>query len=675
MPLAAFLVAACLIACMLYKKARGYVIWLLAGLLLGAVLHVNTHARQMELARRYVGRQVRVVASVDAVDTVNGYHTGAQLRTQLVDGQEVSFLFQCDGLPWCDVGQCIEGVFLLEMPAASEQVEQYADGVTFAAEYLRAFAVRGEDNSLRANAHRLQQMLSASICRLTDEDAGGVLAAMVVGDRTKISSELRAAYRAAGLSHVLVVSGMHVTILCGGAFQFASLRRRLSLRRRRIRAVVNALLALLLVCITGFTPSVLRAGTAVWIGALGSWILAPTDALTSLALAGLWMTAVNSYAVCDIGFELSFAAVLGTLAGAELARRGLAILADKDKPTNRIAPYSRLRQAIRKVGTRAFESLCISLCASAATFPILVLRGMSASLYSLVSSIAVLWLVPYILLLGIATALTGLFAPLLPAYRIFSFGAGLLTGWFNSWAQMAQQWPGAQIYFNTGYAAAVCLLLIGLCLLAAVWKIRLRIVLPTVAILITLAIIAGNTFERDVVKVSIAGSGRTPSVVAVQNGKAVVLYRGGSSREGAVERALAKSSAEQIALLIDLRQDSAVPCSFAATRTIRVSELGRGWTKTGHCGDIDVELYNTGYGCAVRLTVDGHQLVTVSGSFALADTVHTEYLLASPSDPSSFTWDTMLAVGGEYSWMTANGNTTDAGNSISIRPGGGVRVR
>ncbi len=46
-------------------------------------------------------------------------------------------------------------------------------------------------------------------------NTGGVLAAMTMGDRSGLSAQLRSAYRGAGLSHVLVVSGMHVSILCG----------------------------------------------------------------------------------------------------------------------------------------------------------------------------------------------------------------------------------------------------------------------------------------------------------------------------------------------------------------------------------------------------------------------------------------------------------------------------
>lgn len=122
-----------------------------------------------------------------------------------------------------------------------------------------------------------------------NEDAGGVLAAMTVGDRNHLSSALRSAYRGAGLSHVLVVSGMHVSILCGDVF--GRRRRERSYRSRRVKALFTAFLALLLAGVTGFTPSVCRAAVAVWVSALGVWVYGASDALTSLAAAGILMTA------------------------------------------------------------------------------------------------------------------------------------------------------------------------------------------------------------------------------------------------------------------------------------------------------------------------------------------------------------------------------------------------
>ena len=105
--------------------------------------------------------------------------------------------------------------------------------------------VLGESGSFRARTHRLQQKLSESLRREMHRDTGGVLAAMTVGDRSGLSAQLRSAYRGAGLSHVLVVSGMHVSILCGDILSvLLPYRWEQSYRRRRRRTVWKSLLAL-----------------------------------------------------------------------------------------------------------------------------------------------------------------------------------------------------------------------------------------------------------------------------------------------------------------------------------------------------------------------------------------------------------------------------------------------
>ena len=163
------------------------------------------------------------------------------------------------------------------------------------------------------------------------------------------------------------------------------------------------------------------------IGALGVWLLAPSDPLTSLAAAGLVMSAFNSYAVCDVGFQLSFAG------------GGRAPWPGPPWPGISCRPKIPCRMG---TGLRPFwdgwdgasgEAGCISVCASAATFPVLVLRGLSASPYALVSGVLILWLVEPLMVLGIAAALLGLWGRLQPLYHLCAWGAGILVRILNGW--------------------------------------------------------------------------------------------------------------------------------------------------------------------------------------------------------------------------------------------------
>ena len=375
---------------------------------------------------------------------------------------------------------------------------------------------------------------------------------------------------------------MHVSILCGDVLGRLLPSRKKRLRGytgRRVRALFSAVLALLLVGVTGFTPSVLRAAGAVWLSALGVWVYGPPDALTSLGVAGVLMTAGNSYAVCDVGFQLSFAAVVGTLAGGAIVRRSQEAWEKQRAKKKRPRLRFWKRKALGLAGG-LWETVCISACASMATFPVLVLRGMSTSLYALVSGAAVLWLVEPILLTGLGAALLGLAPALAPAQRVCSCCAEFLAEVLDRWALWVSGWPGAQIWFETragvqrggaavvlpaawpgsagwrfitAYAAVVCLLLAGLCWLAFHNRVRLRVALPALLLTAGLAVFTGNALNRDVVRVELVGSRNAPAVVISRNESAVILFRGGDVTRCAVETTLERRNIRTVECLIDLR--------------------------------------------------------------------------------------------------------------------------
>ena len=462
-PFAAFFIGVCLFL-LIFDRTRRFSICLLLGAAAGALSVMHTDARLERLRVQNAGRMVVLTAEVEQITAVRAGGVDAVLWVEQVNGRDTAFRVQCGLMPQCEAGQRIRGKFELSPPGEGSRLSLYADDIALEADFLEELVVLGQSSSFRARTHRLQTRLSASLRRCMDADTGGVLAAMTVGDRSFLSAALKKAYRGAGLAHILVVSGMHVSILCGGAFQLPGRRRKeRSYRSRRREALLRAALALILVGVTGFTPSVRRAAVAVWISALGVWVYGPPDALTSLAAAGVLMTAGNSYAVCDVGFELSFAAVMGTLAGAALARRVRAVHG------RRYRKAGWLRRKMTDLRWQLLDALCISGCASAATFPVLVLRGMSVSLYAVVSSVAVLWLVQPVLLVGLAVAFTGLLPAAAPLYELLSLAASALMRLLNSWALWVSALPGADLRFGTPYAA-----LAGLAALGAGWLIWRR---------------------------------------------------------------------------------------------------------------------------------------------------------------------------------------------------------
>lgn len=672
-PFAAFFVAGLLWAliCRLRKSpAWGYGLCLILGAVLGLGLTVSTQAKLEKIQTAYDGKTMTLEAEVESTST--SYYPGtvsAVLRVEAVNGEAAAFRVDCACLPKCSPGDRVKGRFALEAPDDTDRLTAYADGIALNAEYEKGFASLGQSGSFRARTARLQRRLSAALRQGMAEGPAGVLAAMVTGDRTHLSSELRTAYRGAGLSHVLVVSGMHVSILCGDALGQLLPKRKKKLRSyagRRAKALFSAVLALLLVGVTGCTPSVLRAAGAVWLSALGVWVYGPPDALTSLGVAGVLMTAGNSYAVCDIGFELSFAAVAGTLAGAAVVRRSKEARAARRAKQKRPRPSFWKRKALAFSGN-LWETVCISACASMATFPVLVLRGLSASLYAVLSGAAVLWLVEPILLTGLGAALLGLVPLLAPAQRVCSFCAEFLAGLLNRWALWVSGWPGAQIWFDTAYAAVVCLLLTGLCVLAFRKRVRLWVALPALVLTTGVAMGTGNALNRDVVRVELVGNRNAPAVVISQNDTAVILFRGGDSTRRAVETTLERRNIQTVECLVDLRLKPESAQRLGAEKRIFADRMQPYTTRRVSCGPAALEVLRVRNGCIVRVCAAGQTFVTLSGSVQLAKPVRAEYLLASPARPDAVKYEQMLTLSTKYRWM-GDEEERKVISSVSFRP-------
>lgn len=174
----------------------------------------------------------------------------------------------------------------------------------------------------------------------------------------------RLLYRA-GIGHVTAVSGMHLAVAAGIA---AAVSATLGMGKKARFGAVMAM-SLLFAAAAGFTPSVIRsliAVSAVW----GAEIFnRKSDSLTSLAIAGIIMTAFSPFSVRNASFLLSFSGTLGT-----------AVLAPAVNEE-----YEKRKR--HKYGDNyrtgaLLSSVCSAVCAGAAVFPV------SAVLFDEISVIA-----------------------------------------------------------------------------------------------------------------------------------------------------------------------------------------------------------------------------------------------------------------------------------------------
>ena len=283
---------------------------------------------------------------------------------------------------------------------------------------------------------------------------------------------------------------------------------------------------------------------------------------------------------------------------------------------------------------------------------------MSATVWAVVSGVAVLWMVGPMLGLSLGAALLGLAAQnfgFLPLFEILrrpiAFCAEGLAFGMNEWAFRVSGLPGASLWFDGGYAALVCLVLLLLCAAAMRWNVRLRVALPTLFLLTALAFGLETALSRNVVNIELVGMQAAPAVVITRREQAVVLFRGSSITQRAVETQLEKRGVKRVELLVDLRMQPETPCNLKADTRIDAAALAADTTRRAACGGVDLELYRTRQGCIVRLTIGGQRFVTVSGTVRPAKPIRAEWLLASMARPDNIRYTDCLTLSRKYRWM------------------------
>lgn len=272
-------------------------------------------------------------------------------------------------------------------------------------------------------------------------DAGAVVRAMTVGDRSALGSELRACYARSGMSHLLAVSGLHtgiVFVLLNVVLWWLPLVR----RGHVLRNVLVVAAVWTYVASAGFPASAVRA--AVMCTLLQAALAAGSEyaALNALGAAAAGMLLWNPAWLGDISFRLSFVAVAAILAwGVPLCRR------------------LRTRYGVLN---RVVDALAIGFAASLATAPLV------SHTFGLVPLAGVV-LSPVVVVLACVVVGGGVVALLVPpvAGLVLPLAEGAAE-WLNAVARAVAAVPaGAAEYILPGWATAAVYLFFAAVTLAA----------------------------------------------------------------------------------------------------------------------------------------------------------------------------------------------------------------
>jgi competence protein ComEC len=307
------------------KRMRMFLrsLWLVGAFLL-AIFHMSGELlfREQERSQIQAGETILFCATLDKKEYKNGqYVYYLKDITALVQSREVSCNRAISYLDADDfsVGETLllngkvnmfssasnEGQFDLKSFYESQKIDFYLTNV----EVLQS---AGNKNSIGERLYRFKQKLAGVYEACLDYAKEGVLSVMLLGEKAGLDSSIRELYQSTGISHILAISGLHVSMIGMGLYRFL---------RKRGSGFLGSFLAatpviFLYAIMTGNSVSTQRAvGMLVFamLAAVFGRTYDPLNALGGMVLILLWQ---NPFWLWYSGFQLSVCAIFGvTLVG------------------------------------------------------------------------------------------------------------------------------------------------------------------------------------------------------------------------------------------------------------------------------------------------------------------------------------------------------------------------
>ena len=282
---------------------------------------------------------------------------------------------------------------------------------------------------------RYQHKVLSQLKKNLKGDNLAIVTAMTIGDKTLLNKNLKEDYSITGASHVLALSGLHLTIIYGVLVLIMGGCSRLVpfLRSKFTTEPIILFGVWLFVMLVGASPSVVRSAMMLSIYSFVTLLNRERLSVNALSLTAFVMLVLNPYHLFDIGFQLSFASV-GSI----------------------ILFYPLLIATFRKGKLLRFtimrwlcSMIALSVAAQLGTLPLIAYYFDRVSLVSLPCSLIA---VPCTTLIIYMTGLLFLFAPL-PSFSLFiSKCLSTTIEWLNNTLHWFACLPGAsmeQIHIST----------------------------------------------------------------------------------------------------------------------------------------------------------------------------------------------------------------------------------
>lgn len=285
-------------------------------------------------------------------------------------------------------------------------------------EYLKTLKIYGtvktntieviSKNNFSGMGHFLNRLISFFNYRIGNlpQEVQPIFKALLLGDKQDVSKDVLNDFSESNISHVLAISGMHISyiiLISNLVFNFVF--------GKHYSKIATSIILIIYIYITGFTPSVVRAGIAGILAIMSNFVYRKSDTFSNLAFAMLVILICNPYSIKSISLQLSFVGAIGIIVISKTFKKAINLyfekLKKKAKKKNDVFLLNFLNFRSLKLILFLEDNFIITISACIVIMPILLVTFHTINITNLLVSIITSVIIGPIVILGILYLIIG----------------------------------------------------------------------------------------------------------------------------------------------------------------------------------------------------------------------------------------------------------------------------
>lgn len=242
--------------------------------------------------------------------------------------------------------------------------------------------------------YQMQKKIKAIIKEKLPSETGDLLLAILLGDKKDLSEQIQINFKNSNLSHMLAVSGAHVSYIIIGLTYITQN----SIMGKRKARVFCIFFLIIFMAITNFTPSVTRACIMAILTLVSEILYKKADIYTNISISALIILLYNPYSLLDLGFKLSFGGTIGIVI---------------------FMRFIKKKQEEPKLLNYIKQMALVSICANIIIIPIIMNNFNTVSLTFLVSNILASPILAIIVIVGFSIIIISIISHSLSNILVF----------------------------------------------------------------------------------------------------------------------------------------------------------------------------------------------------------------------------------------------------------------